>query len=240
MEFRPDIHSHTPLYLQLEKALRDVLARGEWRASQALPPERELAETLGVSRITVRKALERLEVDGLLIRRQGSGTFVAPTVEQPLSLLSGFSRDMEARGLIPSSRWVQQNLSMPTPTEALTLGVSPNGRVARLERVRLASGEPMALELATLPASIVPEPTEVGDSLYGFLEAAGRMPVRALQRMRALPAAQREAELLGIAPGAPVLFIQRVAYLEDGVVVEFTRSHYRGDRYDFITELRGG
>ena len=240
MKLHLNSSSHTPLYLQLEAALRSVLAAGKWRPGEALPPERELAEQLGVSRITLRKALERLEDEGLLLRRQGSGTYVAPRVEQPLSVLTGFSQDMRARGLEASSRWVQRGVFQATPEEALALGLSPGSQVARLERVRLAQGEPMALELAVLPARYLPDPEAVAESLYAHLEARSLRPVRALQRLRAVAAGEREAGLLGVAPGAPVLYIERLGYLPDGGVLEFTRSHYRGDRYDFVAELRSG
>lgn len=235
-----DQNSHTPLYLQLEAALRTSLGSGEWRAGQALPPERELADTLGVSRITLRKALERLEDEGLLVRRQGSGTFVSQRVEQGLSTLTGFSQDMQARGLEPSSRWLQRGVFRATPEEALAFGVSPNSLVSRLERVRLTGGEPMAHELAVLPVAYLPDPSAIGDSLYHFLDGHNLRPVRALQRLRAVAAIPRVAELLHLRPGDPVLYIERLTYLTDGSVLEFTRSHYRGDRYDFVAELKGG
>lgn len=98
----------------------------------------------------------------------------------------------------------------------------------------------MALELAVLPARYLPDPEAVAESLYAHLEARSLRPVRALQRLRAVAAEEREAGLLGVVPGAPVLYIERLGYLPDGGVLEFTRSHYRGDRYDFVAELRSG
>ncbi|RIH85973.1 GntR family transcriptional regulator [Calidithermus roseus] len=240
MRLQLNSSSHTPLYLQLEAALRERLASGEWRSGQALPPERELAQQLGVSRITLRRALERLEDEGLLIRRQGSGTYVSQRVEQTLTALTGFSQDMAARGLRASSRWLQRGIFRATPEEALAFGLSPTAEVSRLERLRLTEDEPMALELAALPVRYLPDPQAVGDSLYAYLDLHGLRPVRALQRLRAVAALPRVAELLAIRPGDPVLYIERLSYLPDGSVLEFTRSHYRGDRYDFVAELKGG
>lgn len=234
-----DQHAATPLYLQLEAALRDQLTSGTWKPGEAMPPERDLAERFKVSRLTLRKALERLEAQGLVQRRQGSGTYVAPRMEQPLSALTGFSADMRARGLEPHDRWLKRGLFAASPEEILALSLSPGERVARIERVRSAQGEPMAIERACIPALLLPDPERVQDSLYGHLEVRGLRPVRALQRLRAVAASRAEAELLGLRTGEPVLYIERLSYLENGSVLEFTRSHYRGDRYDFVAELRG-
>lgn len=238
MKLLIDSRSATPLYLQLEGSLRDAIAGGNWKAGEALPPERELAEKYGVSRITLRKALERLEAAGLLMRRQGSGTYVSPRVEQPLSSLTGFSEDMRARGLEPRSHWLKRGLFVATPEEVLALSLSPGERVARLERIRLAQGEPMALERASLASRYLPYPERVKESLYALLESLGLRPVRALQRLRAVAAGKHEAELLGLEQGQPVLYIERISYLGDGSVLEFVRSYYRGDRYDFVAEMR--
>ncbi|GIW24207.1 GntR family transcriptional regulator [Meiothermus sp.] len=238
MQATLDTHSATPLYLQLEAVLREALASGTWKAGEAMPPERALAEQFGVSRLTLRKALERLEAQGLVQRRQGSGTYVAPRLEQPLSTLTGFSEDMRARGLEPGARWLKRGLFTASPEEVLALSLSPGEKVARLERVRSAQGEPMAIERAALPAHLLPHPEEVKESLYAYLESKGLRPARALQRLRSVAASRQEAELLGIRVGEPVLYIERLSYLADGSVLEFTRSHYRGDRYDFVAELR--
>jgi GntR family transcriptional regulator len=89
-----------------------------------------------------------------------------------------------------------------------------------------------------LPAHLLPHPEQVKESLYAYLESKGLRPVRALQRLRSVAASRQEAELLGLRAGEPVLYIERLSYLADGSVLEFTRSHYRGDRYDFVAELR--
>ncbi len=233
--FRPS--GNTPLYLQLESSLRDALAHGRFRPGEALPAEREFARDLGVSRITLRRALERLETLGLVVRRHGSGTFVAQRVEQSLTGLTSFTEDLRARGRLPGVHWTERRLVTASAEEALALGLGPQAQVARLERVRLADGEPLALERAVLSAQHLPDPQDVTDSLYSHLQRRGLRPERAVQRLRAAAAAPREAELLSIAPGAPVLSIERLSFLPGGAVLEFTRSHYRGDRYDFVAEL---
>ena len=233
-----DGRGQTPLYQQLREHVLRMIRSGQLEPGGALPAERALADLLGVSRLTVRKAFVSLVAEGVLVRRQGSGTFVARRFEQPLSFLSGFSQDMRARGMEPGSKQVRRSMGKATPEEAMALSLSPGEAVARICRVRTADDLPMAIECATLPAEFVPDVNEVGDSLYNYLKSHNLQPVRALQRLRAVAAPEEEARLLGIAPGAPVLYIQRVSFLPGGRPLEFTRSHYRGDRYDFVTELR--
>ncbi len=228
----------TPLYLQLKAAIEERIRTGALSPGQALPSERRLSQMLGVSRLTVRRALDELVAGGVLTRRQGSGTYVTPRVEQPLSVLSGFSEDMRARGMVPGSRWVKRERGQASPTEAMTLSLAPGEPVVRLLRVRTADGRPMAVEHAVIPARFLNDPNEVGESLYAALKQRGFAPARALERIRAVAATDRVAELLGVETGTPVLYIERVSYLADGTPLEFTRSHYRGDRYDFVAELR--
>jgi GntR family transcriptional regulator len=178
---------------------------------------------------------------GRLVQRRGSGTFVAPKVErveQALSLLTSFSEDMARRGKAGRSVWLGRGLDAPSPEETMALGLAAHDRVARLERVRLADAVPLAIERATLPAAILPDPGVVETSLYAVLAARGFRPVRAVQRISAANLGARDASLLEVPVGAAGLRIERVSYLASGRVVEFTRSLYRGDAYDFAAELR--
>jgi GntR family transcriptional regulator, N-acetylglucosamine utilization regulator len=231
-----------PLYLRLQRLLGEAIERGALGAGDALPPERELARSLGISRVTVRKALAELVDSGRLQARRGSGTFVAGSprrFEQPLSRLISFTDDVRARGLVPSTRTLDAAVALPSPEETMVLGLGIGQRVARLERLRLADGKPMAIERAVLPNAILPDPAVVTSSLYALLESRGLRPVRGLQRLAAANLTAAEAALLQVAAGAAVLRIDRVSYLGDGRVVEFTRSLYRGDTYDFVAELVG-
>jgi GntR family transcriptional regulator len=225
------------LYAKLREALRDAIERGLLKPLQALPPERDLAQDFGISRITVRKALDALVADGLLTRRQGAGTFVAGRVEKQFSKLSSFSEDMAARGRVVRSDWLDQAEGAVTPDEALMLGLSPGSPVYRFNRIRYADELPMALEHAVIPGFALSGLGVVGRSLYAALQETGMRPVRALQRLRAVSFGPEQAKLLGIDPGAPGLFIERRGFLEDGRAVEATQSWYRGDAYDFVAEL---
>lgn len=229
----------TPLYQQLQLAVREAIGRRTLRPDEALPPERDLAESLAVSRITVRKAFDGLVAEGLLTRRQGAGTFVASRVEKSFSKLTSFSEDMAARGRKARSSWLGKNEGAVTPEESLTLGLSPGTPVYRFHRIRYADDMPMALEYSTLPAQCLPGLEAVEDSLYGALAKNGYRPNRALQRLRAVLFNAEQAKLLGVEPKSAGLLIERRAF-HNGEAVEFTQSYYRGDAYDFVAELNDG
>ncbi len=233
----------TPLYLRLQEEIKSAIASGDLKPLAALPAEREIAAALNISRVTVRKALSGLVNEGLLEQRQGSGTFVSrrpPTVEQPLSRLTSFSEDMRQRGLATTSRWLDRGVSVTSTREAIHLALSPQDRVSRLRRLRFADGVPMAIERATIPQRYLADPHAVETSLYAMLGELGFKPVRALQRLSAANLGRDEAGLLEVPAGSAALSIERVSYLASGQPVEFTRSFYRGDIYDFVAELNLG
>jgi GntR family transcriptional regulator len=229
--------SHLPLYQQLQRALREAIDRRVLDANDALPPERDLADEFRVSRITVRKAIDGLVSEGLLVRRHGSGTFVRGRVEKNFSLLTSFSEDMRARGRAPRSEWLKRASGTVTPEEALTLRLSPGTPVYRFNRLRFADDAPMSVEYATIVAACLPSIDAVEDSLYAALELAGNRPVRALQRLRAVLLTREQAELLRAKPGDAGLLVERLGFLGNGRAVEFSQSYYRGDTYDFVAEL---
>lgn len=230
----------TPLYLQLQKLLRDMIAAEHVQPDEAIPTERELSEQFDISRITVRKAIDVLVRDGIVVRRHGAGTFVTrPRVEKSFSKLSSFTQDMIQRGRRPHSQWVSRAIGTVTPEEAMSLGLSPGSAIYRFHRIRYADDISMALEYATVPAYCLPSADAVQTSLYEALEASGHLPVRALQRLRAIAFTGEQADALGVESGTPGLFIERRGFLADGRTAEFTQSYYRGDAYDVVAELSG-
>ncbi len=230
-----------PLYLQLHRRIVEGIASGQLARGNNLPPERDLAVMSGLSRVTVRKAIQSLVASGALVQRRGSGTFVAERalrLEQALSQLTSFTDDMARRGKQAESIWISRALYSPTPEEVMALGLTADNLVARLERVRCSDGQPLAIECASLSSAILPDPDAVTTSLYATLNDRGLRPVRAVQRISAANLGQQEAKLLGVPFGAASLKIERISYLASGRVVEFTRSIYRGDTYDFAVELK--
>jgi GntR family transcriptional regulator len=230
-----------PLYLRLTRRIGEAIDVGALKPGESLPPERELAALTGLSRVTVRKAVQTLVGAGRLVQRRGSGTFVAPRVEkveQALSLLTSFSEDMTRRGKASRSVWLGRAVHAASPEEMMALGLTATDRVARLDRVRLADDVPLAIERASLSAALLPDPEAVEVSLYAVLAARGLRPVRAVQRISAANLGAADAGLLEVPAGKATLRIERISYLASGRVVEFTRSLYRGDAYDFAAEMR--
>ena len=217
---RPLDEAHTlPLYQQLQRRLRDAIENRILGPDDALPPERELVE------------------EGLLVRRQGSGTFVSNRVEKNFSKLTSFSEDMRARGRRPRSVWLNRAAGTVTPEESLPLRSSPGTPVYRFNRIRYADEVPMALEYATVLASCLPSIDAVEASLYEALERTGNRPVRALQRLRAVLLTAEQAKLLKAQENDAGLLVERLGFLKDGRAAEFSQSYYRGDIYDFVAEL---
>ena len=231
-----------PLYLQLKKSIEDAVRRGVIGPGDALPSERDIAVKADMSRVTVRKAVQDLVRGGILVQRHGSGTFVAPRVErveQSLSLLTSFTEDMARRGMVVRSEWLDRGVYPPSPEEMMVLGLSSkrNGgaREPAAHRQRHAAGHRARLAVVR---ACCPNRSAVGASLYAALEKTGNRPVRAMQRISAANLGEADAQLLAVPAGSASLNIERISYLATGKVIEFTRSIYRGDTYDFVAELR--
>jgi GntR family transcriptional regulator len=230
-----------PLYLQLKRGIEEAVRRGAIKPGDALPSERDLAARVEISRVTVRKAVQHLVREGVLVQRHGSGTYVAPQpnrVEQSLSALTSFTEDMARRGMAVRSVWLDRGIYVPSPLETVTLGLSASDNVARVSRLRISGDTPLCIERASISAAILPDPENIGTSLYTHLDRSHHRPVRAIQRIRAENLREEDAALLDVNAGEASLHIERISYLASGRVVEFTRSTYRGDTYDFVAELR--
>lgn len=236
-QLRLDPQGATPLYQQLASQLERAIETGAWEAGEALPSERNLAESLAVSWITARKALDRLAELGLIRRSHGSGTFITPRLNQSLTRLVSFTEMLTQRGFTPRSHWLSRRLSSPSAEEGMRLGLGADAGVARLKRLRLADDVVMAVEESCLPTTVLPDPMAVETSLYAVLEAAGKPVARALQHVTAINA---DAELAGLAEvpeGQALLKVTRLGYLGDGTPAELTVTYCRTDYYDFMVEL---
>jgi GntR family transcriptional regulator len=206
-----------------------------------IPSERQLCLDLGVSRLTVRAALEGLVREGYLVRRRGAGTFVAePKVAKGMEI-SSFSDDMNGRGLTPGSK----TLSLEVMPAGARLGrifhVSPGEPIVSARRLRLADGEPMAIEVLHVRASFVPDLSAADleqHSFYALLtDRYGVEIAGGTQTVEPTVTNEEESQALGVPLHSPALFFERVTRTAEGAVVEFTNSTYRGDRYRLVTEL---
>jgi GntR family transcriptional regulator len=210
----------------------------------AIPSERQLGTDLGVSRLTVRAALDELVREGYLVRRRGAGTFVAePKVPKGMDV-SSFSDDMRRRGLVPASRTLDLRAVPAGARLGRMLHVSPAEPVLAIKRLRLADGEPMAIELLNVRASLVPGLS--GDDLeqssfYDLLASRYQIEiVGGTQTVEPTVTNDEESTALGVPLHSPALLFERVTRAGTGDVIEFTTSTYRGDRYRLVTELGVG
>ena len=230
-----DKTSHVPLYRQLVDDLVRRIDSGELQPGDRLPSEREMAESLKVSRITARQALDTLEQLGLVYREQGRGTFAAAPRLHRVEGFSSFSEYFIKRGRQPNSRIIKQELIKGNKSLRGLLKLAPDERVLHLVRVRLADDTPLALQSSHLPQHICPglENEELASrSLFNTLrEKYGVYPTWTEPQICAAPASETEAGFLELAPGAPVLVVSALTYTETFEIVEQVRTVYRGTEF---------
>jgi GntR family transcriptional regulator len=208
---------------------------------EAIPSERRLSTDLGVSRLTVRAALDDLVREGYLVRRHGSGTFVSqPKIAQQLTLTS-FSEDMRRRGMVPGSRTIDLREVHAGAQLGWALNISPDARVILIRRLRLADGTSMAIETLHVPAALVPGLTAEdfeNSSFYDLLsQRYGIVIGSGIQSIEPTVTNEEESALLGVPLHSPAFLFERTTQTPDGRTVEFVHSVYRGDRYRLVAEL---
>jgi GntR family transcriptional regulator len=240
-----DRNGRLPLYYQLYEILHEKILLKAWKPGDRLPTEVELVDLYGVSRITVRKVLDMLVKEGLIYRQAGRGTFVAhATLEQGLSHIISFTEDMQRRGFTVSTKVLFSGLVPATEAIAERLNIAPGDELARLERLRLADGEPMCIENSHLVhkycRGILDHDYSVHSLRQVKIEKFGIRWIRARQTIRAIGAAPETAKLLGIKKNSPLLRFERVTFGQENIPVEFLQASYRADRYTLYNELQGG
>jgi GntR family transcriptional regulator len=238
-----DRSSSTPYYAQLKGELLSRIDRGVWKAGDQLPSEPDLCEEFAISRTVVRQALQELEFEGAIRREKGRGTFVAePKIVEALAqTLTGFYQDMTGQGRTPVSKVLRQSITSTNQKTAVLLGLAAGEAVLEIERLRFIDAEPLVLVTTWLPHRLVPGLEGLdfsGQSLYAVLEQRyGLIISRSRRTMEAVGAKAREAELLQVAVGTPLMQLDSVGYLADGTPVETFHALHRGDRSRFEVEL---
>jgi GntR family transcriptional regulator len=233
-------NSPLPIYYQLEKAIKELIEKKELVPGDVIPSEREFAEMYSISRMTVRQAINHLVNEGYLIRKRGKGTFVAERERAKAMGLTSFLEDMKQRGLQPEAKVLEFKVLPAEPLSARKLQIEEYAPIYKVITIRSADQEPMAFETSYMPVSLMPTLTKetVEKSLYDYIENTLMLRIdRASQTLEAAAAKKKVAEMLEIEENDPVLLVKRVSYLEDGRPFEFVDSVYRGDRYQFCTEL---
>ena len=236
-------NSPLPRYYQLKEIMRERVQSEEWKPGDLIPSERELSEKYGISRMTARQAITDLVNEGLFYREQGKGTFVSQRkITQQLLRLTGFTEDIRARGQKPGTKVLSAEMVPADETTAEKLRIGPGTRIFRLQRLRLADDEPLAIELSQISFKgcerLLEEDLEQ-NSLYRLLETKYGIPLmEADQELEAGLAGNEEAQLLKISINRPVLFTRRITYTERSQPIEYAKAVYCGNKYTFYTHLK--
>ena len=236
-------NSPLPRYYQLKEIMRGRVKSDEWKPGDLIPSERELSEKYGISRMTARQALTDLVNEGLFYREQGKGTFVSQRkITQQLLRLTGFTEDIRARGQRPGTKVLSAEMRPADEATAEKLRIDHGTPIFRLQRLRLADDEPLAIELSQISFKgcerLLEEDLEK-NSLYRVLETNHGIPLmEADQELEAGLAGNEESQLLKISVGSPVLFTRRVTYTERNQPIEYAKAVYCSNKYTFYTHLK--
>ena len=235
----PDMHlekkSQSPLYQQLMSRLKNDIVAGVYAPGARIPSEQVLCDTYGVSRVTVRKAMLDLVQEGLLVRRQGKGTFVAQErIQRNLQQITSFSDACRRNGHTAGARLVSAELTEASAEDAEKLGLMPGSRVVEIIRLRLCDGEPVMLEINRFPSGydFLLEVSAEG-SLYECLVQRGLMPSSAVHDISLGHATPMAARQLGCQPGDALLLLDELVLDQHGEPLHLSRQWIRGDKYTF-------
>jgi len=245
-----DRNGSIPLVYQLGEAIHDKIVRGQYSLGEPLPTEEQLQKIYGVSRTTVRLALAKLVNEGYIRRQQGKGTYVNPRGLVTKGKPKPLSRDMfgvksttkiiQAAGMKVRTEVLRFARELPSKEIAEKLGINEKDSVLHFERLRYADDRPLVLEKSWIPAAQCPDLTweDIKGSLYLVLFKKYRHHVAAAhQRLRAILASEKNARVLNLQIGEPVMLVDGVTYLEDGRAIEVEESHFRAEAIEFIIEL---
>lgn len=227
--------SQSPLYQQLMTRLKNDITAGVYPSGGRIPSEQLLCETYGVSRVTVRKALLDLVQEGLLIRRQGKGTFVADKrLQRDLQQITSFSDACALHGRVASTKLIGIQSEEATPDDAERLHLEPGARVVEICRVRLCDGEPVMLEYNRFPEkfSFLEKENLLG-SLYEILRSHGVVPSHAVHDILLGHATPTVSKHLNTAQGEALLILDQTVMDQHGEPLHLSRQWIRGDRYTF-------
>jgi GntR family transcriptional regulator len=234
---RPDLAGagDLPAHTRISNWLEQLIVSRTLAPGDKLPSEVEIANSLGISRMTLRQALSAIEAKGLIDRRRGrfGGNFVAaPRFEFDHASLPGFTEQMRRIHVEAGAQVLRATTHRPAADVRQALGLNRGAQVHEILRARLANGEPIVLEEAYLPASVFPGllSADLTGSLYAVMREYNASPFSADEELEATQANDEQAAVLGVDPGSPLLLITRTSFTEDGVAVEFSRDYHRSDR----------
>jgi GntR family transcriptional regulator len=229
------------LYYQLQEKLSKKIQSGEWKSGQKIPTETELCDTYGLSRITVRKAIEGLVHEGRLIRFQGKGTFVASiSFEQKLSKFYSFSEALKKKGKNEHVKMLSFDIIKSDASVSAHMGLSEDTEVYKITRLRMVDDIAYAVETSLIPHTICPhldEKTIIEKGLYNSMANDGVIPKRIVEKFRADAIKAYEAKYMGLKAGTPVIHLERTTH-DSSIIIEYCISIVRGDFFTYTVEMK--
>jgi len=235
--------TYKPKYIQLVEIIKHDILSGKFMRGDKLPSENELKKEYNVSSTTVRKCIDILRNYGLIIREQGVGTFVRERpVERSLQKILSFTKNMEQAGLEPSTKVLEKKIIQAYGKYIDRLGVKRGEKIFRLKRLRFGSGTPMMLEVRYINLMLCPGiiSEDLSGSLYEIYEKNYGISLnKAKQHLRIVFLKEKEAKLLECKTGAPSFLVTGTTYTDSNESIEYERSLYRGDEYEFFVEVGG-
>ncbi len=239
-----DKNSLLPLYHQVEEAIRKDISAKIYIPGQTIPTETELQKQYNVSRETIRKAVTNLVLSGLLEKRKGVGTFVTqPKIIHNTRHIYGSNEEIIARGMIPNTRFIEKKEILSTATMREEMFLKNKTTIIKAKRLRLVNDEPVAILSSYLPSDLVPDLATIdfrGDSLYKTLEEIYNFKLtKGDEVIEAGAIGEKDAILLEIKRGTPILVVRRLTYLDNGRVIEKLTALYRSDKFKYQVKLVG-
>lgn len=226
----------SPLYLKIADSVKLATEQHILKGGDFIPTEREFSELLKVSRITVRKALDILDKDGVIVRSRGLGTMISETVEYSGKSATGFSQQVVLKGKKPDTLWIKKDMVPCSADMAVILNISENDNVFLLKRVRFIDEQAVSIEESYVPADLIHDPDDIQLSLYDYFRSRDIQPAKTQSRVSAKMPTEEFLEKLNIDQNTPVLLIEQTAYDRTGRPIEYSINHCRGDLYVFISE----
>lgn len=232
----PDAKLPQSARVQFLQKLKIAVSSGYWQPAEALPDSLEFANLLGIDQADVKAAYEEL-IASHWLQRSGENLHITPKIDQPVSCVASLSDMLKARGYSPGSIWLNRELCSANMDEQCRLHLPTGAQVARLERLRTANDEVIGYEVSSLPASLVPEPDNIGNSLYAYMNDNNLDIARAVEEISADLTDRAMSERTGFKEMTPLLVLTRVSYMANGRALELTWSYFRADYYRYVVEL---
>ncbi len=236
IQARIELKDKSPLYMKISESVKTATEQKILKGGDFIPTERELSELLGVSRITIRKALDVLDKDGVIVRSRGLGTMISDTVEYSSKAATGFSQQAVLKGKKPDTLWIKKDTIPCSAAIAETLNIKEGEEVFLLKRVRYIDEQAVSIEESYVPSELIHDPDEIQMSLYDYFHSQNIRPSRTKSRVSAKMPTEESLEKLHIDASTPVLLIEQIAFDNSGRPIEYSINHCRGDLYVFVSE----